>query len=296
MASLAATRATKSTNVRPALMAARMAARTLQAMSPTLAGEAAARMFVTTWRRDRPARERELLARGERFAVTVGGADLAAWRFGDGPAVLLAHGWNGRGAQLGALIDPLVASGRRVVLFDAPGHGDSPGHSATMLDFADAIERVAASVGGVSAIVAHSLGGSATAVALGRRLEAARVVLVGTPVAPSSWVEELARALELSHEARSAMVRGIESRAGAPLDSVDVLRIARSLSTPLLVVHDRGDREVPFAAGRALAETWPGAELLATDGLGHQRILRDAGVVRAIVDFVQHPTEGGRHD
>ena len=292
MASLTSPQPIKSTNVRTnAWLAAQLASRALQAVSPTLAGEVAARMFVTTWRRDRPSWERALLARGERFDVPLGRSAIAAWSFGDGPAVLLAHGWNGRGAQLGALVDPLLASGRRVVTFDAPGHGDSPGNTATLLSFADALESVARAVGGVSSIVAHSLGGSAATVALGRGLAASRVVMVGTPVAPTSWIGKLAHALALSDEARFAMVRGVETRAGAPLDAVDVLRIARSLSTPLLVIHDRADREVPFAAGRALADTWPGARLLETDGLGHQRILRDPDVVRAIVDFT-----GGNHE
>ena len=54
----------------------------------------------------------------------------------------------------------------------------------------------------------------------------------------------------------------------------------------LLVVHDDGDKDVPPLHGRRLAATWPGAQLVSTDGLGHRRILRDPAVVAGAVQFV----------
>jgi pimeloyl-ACP methyl ester carboxylesterase len=55
---------------------------------------------------------------------------------------------------------------------------------------------------------------------------------------------------------------------------------------PLLVVHDRGDAEVAWQHGLAIARAWRGAEFLMTDGLGHRRILKDPDVVAAAVAFV----------
>jgi pimeloyl-ACP methyl ester carboxylesterase len=53
-----------------------------------------------------------------------------------------------------------------------------------------------------------------------------------------------------------------------------------------LVIHDRGDREVSFGSGLKLARAWKGARLVATDGLGHNRILREPDVVQDSVDFI----------
>jgi len=36
--------------------------------------------------------------------------------WGKGPTVMLVHGWSGRGAQLGELVEPLVAAGDRPAL------------------------------------------------------------------------------------------------------------------------------------------------------------------------------------
>jgi len=60
---------------------------------------------------------------------------------------------------------------------------------------------------------------------------------------------------------------------------------ARRLTTPLLVVHDTKDAEVPITNGHVYARA-PYARLLVTDGLGHRRILRDLHVVDASVRFI----------
>jgi pimeloyl-ACP methyl ester carboxylesterase len=56
-----------------------------------------------------------------------------------------------------------------------------------------------------------------------------------------------------------------------------------------LVIHDRGDRDVPFAQGAAIAAAWPGARLHAVEGLGHYRVLRDPAVIEAAVAFLRAP-------
>ena len=53
-----------------------------------------------------------------------------------------------------------------------------------------------------------------------------------------------------------------------------------------LVVHDSDDMEVPWTNGADVAAAWPGAELVTTQGLGHRRILRDAGIVARVTAFL----------
>jgi pimeloyl-ACP methyl ester carboxylesterase len=151
---------------------------------------------------------------------------------------------------------------------------------------ADAVCAVAHAAGGIEAVVAHSLGGPATTVAIARGLSVERLVYVGSPVDPSSWVDLLADALGLGDDARAHMLRAIEARAGMPLAKLDLVRLAGTMRAPLLVAHDRTDREVPWRAGRALVDAWPNAALLTTEGLGHRRILRDPAVIGAAVAFL----------
>ena len=78
---------------------------------------------------------------------------------------------------------------------------------------------------------------------------------------------------------------------GVPLAAlVADVAFARRIAAPLLVVHDMNDAEVPIANGRVYAQA-PNARMLATDGLGHRRILRDLHVVDASVRFIaEHHT------
>ena len=64
--------------------------------------------------------------------------------------------------------------------------------------------------------------------------------------------------------------------------------VAGRIRVPTLVVHDRADRINAFADGEAFAQSIQGAQLLATEGLGHRRVLKDAGVLARIASFAAH--------
>jgi hypothetical protein len=56
---------------------------------------------------------------------------------------------------------------------------------------------------------------------------------------------------------------------------------------PLLVVHDRDDRETSVAHSTGFVAAWAGpATMISTEGLGHRRLLSDPSVVRDVANFV----------
>ncbi|PYN53231.1 MAG: TetR family transcriptional regulator, partial [Candidatus Rokuibacteriota bacterium] len=99
-----------------------------------------------------------------------------------------------------------------------------------------------------------------------------------------------AAALGFTPAVRERMRQRIEARVGRSWSAFDAAALAPSLDAPLLVIHDRGDGEVPWQHGLAITHAWRGAGLLMTDGLGHRRILRDPDVVAAAVAFVNGRT------
>lgn len=284
---------------RATLRLARVAVQTAFAVSDELGTSLAEHMFITPRRHARPAREVEVLASARRFELDVTlrsprwsarpSRRLAAWRWGFGPTVLLVHGWEGRGSQLGAFVGPLVEAGLSVVTFDAVGHGDSPDHRLYLTDLADCVADATANVGPLHAIVAHSFGAAAVLLAHARGgVEAPRNVLVAPNVIVTDAVQRFARVLALDDTDRIALERRIGVHAGVSLEALGLERLAAARDAALLVIHDRSDREVPFAQAERLAETWPNAQLHATDGLGHRRILRDRDVIADTVAFVRH--------
>jgi len=120
-----------------------------------------------------------------------------------------------------------------------------------------------------------------------RKTGLADAVLKAATPYPEIWVARFGRQLGLSAAVMAEMRRHSEKRIQARWDDLPLVPL-RGLSNapPLLVVHDRDDREVRFADGAAIAAAWPGARLLETGGLGHQRVLRDPAVVAAVAAFL----------
>ena len=260
--------------------------RALSALAPALAARLAGRLFTTPPRSRRPKAEIGLLASARARPMQVGTRRIETWVWGAGPSVLLVHGWGGRGAQLGALIGPLVARGFSVVTFDAPGHGASDTGTVTIPEITSAIRAVAESRGPLAAIVAHSVGATAAVRALWEGLDAGAVVLVGPAADLVTPALRFSETFGFPREVREQMYRQSEERVGRSWSAFDAVALAPALAAPLLVIHDRGDAEIPWQHGAAIARSWRGAELLMTEGLGHRRILRDPDVVAAAAAFV----------
>lgn len=211
----------------------------------------------------------------------------------DSPTVLLAHGWEWQAGRWEAFIEPLRAAGWRVVAYDAPAHGQSDGQMSTLLDYTAAVRSVAEAVGGVRAIVGHSFGGMATfwLVGQGHGVERAlpgvdRVVSISA----ATDVEFLLHgytSFEAGDETlRQAFREEFKRRIGGYPAEFDAAQVGARFAQPALIVHDQRDLVVPFAQAQVYATRLPQAELHATSGLGHRLILRDAGVVARVVDFL----------
>lgn len=280
-----------STNVRALesdwrVRGARVGFRVLGQATPRLASWWAERLFLSARRFPRPAWEQEILVGAEGLSIDSPWGVLPVWSWGVGPTVLLVHGWEGRGSQLGRVVAPLVARGFRVVTFDAPGHGDGPRVPTSIVELSRTITHVAARLGPLHGLVAHSVGGAAATLALSRQKLAERLVFLAPPHSALRYTQGFAELFGMDEPVREGLVRRLQARYGLTLEDLDALRIAPHMTAPLFIAHDEDDHEVPVAAGRALSEAWPGARLLVTKGLGHRRILREERVIEEVVAFV----------
>ena len=258
---------------------------------PDLAGAWAERLFLTPPRaRNAAASALDLIDARSTF-LEHKGRHIAMWTWGvrsrAAPAVLLAHGWGGNAAQMRAFAFPLLQAGYRVIAYDQPAHGVSEGSLTGLPDFADVFGAVARHHGGIEAVVAHSLGGAGAALALAwGKATFRRIVLVSPPSDLVGYSRRFARWYWMPEAVREAMQNAIEERYGVRWEDLEVRRVAPRLGARALVIHDRDDRMMPWTHGEKVAESWPGAQLMLTDGLGHGRILRDERVTRAAADFL----------
>jgi len=228
------------------------------------------------------------------FDVRLDDLRLSAWAFGEGPTVLLSHGWESQASHWGAWIGALVQEGFRVVVWDQPAHGRSEGTTTNGYEMSRAIGAVARGEGRIHALIGHSVGGTAalaavTGAADGGPLQVDRLVLV----APVSAVEYPIRHVEsvagLSARACAAFRAEIERTFGRPIVATDVERWVEGMpSLPgALLFHDPRDKEVPIASSERVVQSWRGrAELREVSGLGHRRILRDGAIISAALAFM----------
>ena len=273
----------------------RTAVRVSATIAPDLTAGAIARRFFTT---ARPGLDRQQF-RGTRphiSVVDVADGKVTTYRWGDAkaPAVLLAHGWNGWAQQMEAFVAPLTERGFAVLAFDHVAHGRSDGSMTSLPAMIRSTETLIAETANLVGGIAHSLGAAALASVLSSsRRQLSGAVLIAPPSDPRPYLASLARMLGAPERLLPAIQQRAEETAGIAMERL-VMRpwIARRIRTPLLVAHDVGDDDVPIAHGYAYT-MGTGARLIATDGLGHHRILRDRHVVDSAVNFV---TRGVRSD
>jgi len=256
---------------------------------PELAGSLAERLFLTPPRpRDAAATALDLID-ARSGMVEHKGRHIATWRWGssDAPAVLLAHGWGGNAAQMRAFVFPLLGAGFRVIAYDQPAHGVSEGRLTGLPDFAEVLAEVAWHHGDVRAVIGHSLGATAAALAHAtKKVELRKIVLVSPPSDLVGYSRRFARWHWMPEPVRDAMQAAIEERYGLRWSELELPRLAPRLHARALVIHDRGDRVVPWKQGEQFARHWQGARLMSTEGLGHGRILQDDAVTQAAADFL----------
>ena len=258
--------------------------RVLGALSPW----AAAAVVFQLFRRAGPRRQPRFAPPPDGVEHFVAGRRRVAsyvWE-GGGPTVVLVHGWNGTSGDLSAFIGPLRDTGRRVVAIDLPAHGRSSGRFSDLPGAVDAVEAVLRREPNVEAVIAHSFGVPATVLAAARGAPLPRAVLISGPTAVEPYLQRFAQVLRISAATRAALQRRLRALLErSRLSSVDLTGAAPRLETRGLIIHDRSDREVPFLSAQGLHRAWAGSELMATEGLGHRRLLADPAVVERAVRF-----------
>lgn len=277
------------------------ALRARYALGARLAPEDTARRALRLFGTPLAASRRRALAADDGGATTAvfdsHGVALTHYVWGDPalePYVLLAHGWSDYALRLLPWARALRDTGYAVVAFDQPGHGRSAPGRGYLIDFAAHIAAAVQRFGPAAALVGHSFGAAAAALAMSEGARIERAVLIAPPADVIAATHRFARGLSMPARIAQRMCALVESEIGRELESFQIQRRAPALAPPALIVHDLDDREVPWAEGERYARYWPGARLLNTAGLGHQRILADAGVIEQVLRFLRGEEVGER--
>ncbi|MBM7832541.1 dipeptidyl aminopeptidase/acylaminoacyl peptidase [Agromyces cerinus] len=220
------------------------------------------------------------------------GVDVVTYEWGAGErTVLLAHGWQSRASMFAPLVRELRSEGFRVLAFDGPANGDSPGRHTYVVDHLDVINELTRREGAWHAIVGHSFGSLAALMAVHEGVPATRVVGIASAADPRVFVDGFGTMLGLDTPTRDALAARYAAHDFSgrpdPFERYSAVRHPLPAGTPLLLVHDRGDLRIPFSESERLAAANGGrARLLATAGLSHNRVLRADSTLDAVMEFL----------
>lgn len=234
--------------------------------------------------------DQAVIERGNSFRIPFAGGELAVTTWGEGPTVLLMHGWGGARAQMTGFVEPLLAAGYRVVAYDQPAHGESDGKTTNLLEIAPTMDLIAQRAGPFQTIIAHSFGTLITSYALVERSfpPPARLVYFG---AFNQLLESLPR-FQVQAGVSDEIMDGFramlyENFGQDVLEAITNESLTPRIHIPALMFHDVADNVTPVEDSRAIAQVWKQAQFVETEGLGHRGALQSRSIHEQVVKFLK---------
>lgn len=263
-------------------------ARFLEAISLKLATSFAAKLFTTPINHKTPKREEEMERNSTQRYVSVPKIQqrIRVFEYGKSDKkVLLVHGWSGRGTQLVSIAKAYIKQGYMTISFDAPGHGKSDGKTSHMGEFIESILELERIYGKFDIVIGHSLGGMSVMNSIKRGLKPDKAVLIGSADVVFDVFRGFIESLQLKPVVAEMLRAKFENKLQDKLSEYDVYQAAKEVNIPVLIVHDKQDKDVPVACADHIFKYLPNGKIYITDGLGHRKILGDKTTIKHIMNF-----------
>jgi len=217
---------------------------------------------------------------------------ISVYLWGEGPLIVMMHGWSGSGSQFRKFIPKLVKAGYQIAAFDAPSHGLNSGKKSHLIEFTDTLISIQNKCGDIHTIISHSFGAMATVVAMQRGFSAQQMILIAPHLDAHEMHKTYSELLNLNPRLSQRFRDIIEQKMKNILNVENVwdyLSPEKLLSfnnCKGLLLFDLEDEEIPQKQFNDIETHWKNAMIIKTEGLGHHRILKDMKIINDITEFI----------
>jgi len=217
-----------------------------------------------------------------------------ALSWGEGPVVLLMHGWESRSTHMAAMAQQLAAQGFQAIALDFTAHGLSEGRTSGFEDMYQDIDALQTYVlknisPNIHAMVGHSGGGFCMmANRLLNTLTIKNFVVIASPVMPHPAVDGIQKALKASRGVILLVKENIASTFNTNWAALENGYVYRPCSKQerLLLVFDYKDKVVHHTDAEVIQQHFQQAKIYKTQDLGHTHLLWDQGVIDQVCNFI----------
>ncbi len=251
--------------------------RFLSLLSPVLASHFLMKIF------SRPGRFKKQYSLGSKTHVfLINNKKIKVYEEGNGPKVLIFHGWGGSAYQMRHIMKYISENGYSAIACDAPAHGMSEGSTTDGREYANTVEYLMKFFKPIG-IVSHSFGNVATLVALSNSSTTIeKYIAISLPVNDDPLFGIFFRTFKVPPKTQKEMIKQFEKQIGVKID--DYLPINMKIQLPpTTIIHDKNDFVTKFDDMMSFALKHPECKVIATEGLGHRKILKDKFVLETIV-------------
>ena len=194
-------------------------------------------------------------------------------QIGEGPIILMVHGWSGCGFQFWPLMQKFCKRGFTCITFDFPAHGMSKGKDSSLPKMVRAFDEIVAQLPQPGLVITHSMGASAMANSEWFKTYDEELMLIAPVLETFKLLQYFVEKVGFDQKLFESMIADSFYSEQMRVPDLDVIHPLINFPGNLKIVHDEDDEFAPINASRRLAEL-SGAELHVTKDLGHGRILK----------------------
>ena len=236
------------------------------------------------------------LEQAEQRTLRLEGIDIRTYHWpGEGPSVLLLHGWESSTARWNALFESLRTAGYDVYALDAPAHGQSGGRKFSVFFYCQIIDAYFKELGFTQDYwIGHSGGGMAAIYYCTRPENGFRprgIVSMAVPGELQNFIDKFCQIIGANDRVKYGIGHRFHKNLSYSVEDINFVEFVKAVDVPGLIVHDEDDDVAPIEGAHRMHQNWAGSTLATTCGGGHS--LTGEIVPALILEYLRQREETG---